>query len=106
MNLMLGGNVFVLVQELWVRIILGGQVDVLVFCLYVDGKVQGDVDMVFYGQLCNDDGIVSLVSEGQYLIFIVVFNWLKFDVQKIVFIVICDGGQMVFGFCNFFIDVE
>ncbi|HHP6172722.1 TPA: TerD family protein, partial [Escherichia coli] len=76
------------------------------FRLYADGKVQGDADMVFYGQPRNDDGTVSLVSEGQYSTFTVALNRLKPDVQKIAFTVTCDGGQTVSGLRNLSIDVE
>ncbi|SPW86912.1 TerA [Escherichia coli] len=69
-------------------------------------KVQGDADMVFYGQPRNDDGTVSLVSEGQYSTFTVALNRLKPDVQKIAFTVTCDGGQTVSGLRNLSIDVE
>ena len=62
--------------------------------------------MVFYGQLRNDDGTVSLVSEGQYSTFTVALNRLKADVQKIAFTVTCDGGQTVSGLRNLSIDVE
>ncbi len=71
--------------------------DASAFRLYADGKVQGDADMVFYGQPRNDDGTVSLVSEGQYSTFTVALNRLKPDVQKIAFTVTCDGGQTVSG---------
>lgn len=81
-------------------------VDASAFRLYADGKVQGDADMVFYGQPRNDDGTVSLVSEGQYSTFTVALNRLKPDVQKIAFTVTCDGGQTVSGLRNLSIDVE
>ncbi|EGT67968.1 hypothetical protein C22711_1997 [Escherichia coli O104:H4 str. C227-11] len=80
--------------------------DASAFRLYADGKVQGDADMVFYGQPRNDDGTVSLVSEGQYSTFTVALNRLKPDVQKIAFTVTCDGGQTVSGLRNLSIDVE
>ncbi|OSL46328.1 putative phage inhibition, colicin resistance and tellurite, partial [Escherichia coli H383] len=106
MNLTPGGNAPVPAQELRVRITSGGQVDASAFRLYADGKVQGDADMVFYGQPRNDDGTVSLVSEGQYSTFTVALNRLKPDVQKIAFTVTCDGGQTVSGLRNLSIDVE
>lgn len=106
MNLTPGGNAPVPLQELRVRITSGGPVDASAFRLYADGKVQGDADMVFYGQLRNDDGTVSLVSEGQYSTFTVALNRLKTDVQKIAFTVTCDGGQTVSGLRNLSIDVE
>lgn len=62
--------------------------------------------MVFYGQLRNDDGTVSPVSEGQYSTFTVALNRLRTDVQKIAFTVTCDGGQTVAGLRNLSIDVE
>ena len=61
---------------------------------------------MFYGQPRNDDGTVSLVSEGQYSTFTVALNRLKPDVQKIAFTVTCDGGQTVSGLRNLSIDVE
>lgn len=106
MNLTPGGNAPVPSQELRVRITSGGPVDASAFRLYADGKVQGDADMVFYGHLRNDDGTVSLVSEGQYSTFTVALNRLKTDVQKIAFTVTCDGGQTVAGLRNLSIDVE
>jgi len=106
MNLTPGGNAPVPSQELRVRITSGGPVDASAFRLYAGGKVQGDADMVFYGQLRNDDGTVSLVSEGQYSTFTVALNRLKNDVQKIAFTITCDGGQTVSGLRNLSIDVE
>ncbi|MDH1124735.1 TerD family protein [Enterobacter sp. GD03975] len=106
MNLTPGGNAPVPSQELRVRITSGGQVDASAFRLYADGKVQGDADMVFYGQTRNDDGTVSLVSDGHYSTFAVALNRLKPDVQKMAFTVTCDGGQTISGLRNLSIDVE
>lgn len=106
MNLTPGGNAPVPGQELRVRVTSGGQVDASAFRLYAEGKVQGDADMVFYGQPRNDDGTVSLVSEGQYSTFTVALNRLKPDVQKIAFTVTCDGGQTVAGLRTLSVDVE
>ncbi|MCA4825835.1 MAG: TerD family protein, partial [Serratia rubidaea] len=66
-----GGNVPVPSQALCVRITAGGPVDSSAFRLFADGKVRGDADMVFYGQPRNDDGSISLVSEGQSTLFTV-----------------------------------
>lgn len=106
MNLTPGGNAPVPPQELRVRITSGGQVDASAFRLYADGKVQGDADMVFYGQTRNEDGTVSLVSDGHYSTFAVALNRLKPDVQKMAFTVTCDGGQTISGLRNLSIDVE
>ncbi len=106
MNLTPGGNAPVPSQELRVRITSGGQVDASAFRLYAEGKVQGDTDMVFYGQTRNDDGTVSLVSDGYYSTFAVALNRLKPDVQKIAFTVTCDGGKTISGLRNLSIDVE
>lgn len=106
MNLTPGGNAPVPTQELRVRVSSGGPVDASAFRLYADGKVQGDADMVFYGQLRNDDGTVSLVSEGQYSTFTVALNRLKSEVQKIAFTVTCDAGQTISGLRQLSIDVE
>ncbi|MCE9991106.1 TerD family protein [Enterobacter asburiae] len=106
MNLTPGGNASVPSQELRVRVTSGGPVDASAFRLYADGRVQGDADMVFYGQLRNDDGSISLASEGQYSTFTVALNRLKADVQKVAFTVTCDAGQKVSGLRNLSIDVE
>ncbi|EPY5345361.1 TerD family protein [Klebsiella quasipneumoniae] len=106
MNLTPGGNALVPTQELRVRVTSGGPVDASAFRLYADGKVQGDADMVFYGQPRNDDGTVSLVSEGLYSTFTVALSQLKTDVQKIAFTVTCDGGKTVSGLQNLSIHVE
>ncbi|MBE3470449.1 TerD family protein [Enterobacter cloacae complex sp. P15RS] len=106
MNLTPGGNAPVPSQELRVRITSGGQVDASAFRLYADGKVQGDADMVFYGQTRNEDGTVSLISDGHYSTFAVALNRLKPDVQKMAFTVTCDGGQTISGLRNLSIDVE
>lgn len=106
MNLTPGGNAPVPSQELRVRLTSGGQVDASAFRLYADGKVQGDADMVFYGQTRNDDGTVSLISDGHYSTFAVALNRLKPDVQKMAFTVTCDGGQTISGLRNLSIDVE
>lgn len=106
MNLTPGGNAPVPAQELRVRITSGGQVDASAFRLYAEGKVQGDADMVFYGQQCNDDGTVNLVSDGLNSTFTVALSRLKPDVQKIAFTVTCDCGETVSGLRNLSIDVE
>lgn len=106
MNLMPGGNAPVPAQELRVRVTSGGAVDASAFRLYASGKVQGDADMVFYGQPRNDDGSISLASEGQYSTFTVALNRLKPEVQKVAFTVTCDGGQTVAGLRTLTIDVE
>ncbi|WP_313161588.1 TerD family protein [Kosakonia cowanii] len=106
MNLTPGGNAPVPAQELRVRVTSGGAVDASAFRLYASGKVQGDADMVFYGQPRNDDGSISLASEGQYSTFTVALNRLKPDVQKVAFTVTCDGGQTVAGLRTLTIDVE
>ncbi|MCS3430819.1 TerD family protein [Klebsiella sp. BIGb0407] len=106
MNLTPGGNAPVPAEELRVRIASGSPVDASAFRLYADGKVQGDADMVFYGQPRNNDGSVSLVSEGQNATFTVALNRLRPDVQKVAFTVTCDGGQTVSGLRNLSIDVE
>jgi len=106
MNLTPGGNAPVPTQELRIRIASGGQVDASAFRLYADGKVKGDADMVFYGQPRNDDGTVSLASEGQFSTFTVALNRLKAEVQKIAFTVTCDGGQKVSDLHHLSIDVE
>lgn len=106
MNLMPGGNASVPVQELRVRVTSGGPIDASAFRLYADGKVQGDADMVFYGQPRNDDGSISLTSEGLNSTFTVALNHLKPDVQKVAFTVTCDGGQTVSALRSLSIDVE
>ncbi len=106
MNLTPGGNAPVPAQELRVRVTSGGPVDASAFRLYASGKVQGDADMVFYGQTRNDDGSITLASEGQYSTFTVALNRLKPDVQKVAFTVTCDGGQTVAGLRTLSIDVE
>ncbi|WP_230351312.1 TerD family protein [Lelliottia sp. WAP21] len=106
MNLTPGGNAPVPTQELRVRVTSGGPIDASAFRLYANGKVQGDADMVFYGQLRNDDGSVSLASEGQYSTFTVALHQLKANVEKVAFTVTCDGGQKVSNLRNLSIDVE
>lgn len=106
MNLTPGGNAPVPAQELRVRVTSGGPIDASAFRLYANGKVQGDADMVFYGQLRNDDGSVSLASDGQYSTFTVALHQLKANVEKVAFTVTCDGGQKVSNLRNLSIDVE
>ncbi|WP_127957369.1 TerD family protein [Serratia microhaemolytica] len=106
MNLTPGGNAPVPAQELSIRISSGGLVDASAFRLYTDGKVQSDTDMVFYGQPINDDGSVTLASEGQYSTFTVALNRLKPDVQKIAFTVTCDSGQTISGLHSLSLRVE
>lgn len=106
MNLTPGGNAPVPSEELRVRILSGGPVDASAFRLFTNGKVQGDADMVFYGQPRNDDGTISLVSEGHNTTFTVSLNHLKADAEKVAFTVTCDGGQVVSGLRNLSIQVE
>ncbi|WP_039057619.1 TerD family protein [Enterobacter sp. Bisph1] len=106
MNLAPGGNASVPAQQLRVRVTSGGAVDAAAFRLFADGKVQGDADMVFYGQPRNDDGSISLASEGQFSTFTVCLNQLNTDVQKVAFTVTCDGGQTVSALRNLSIEVE
>ncbi|MGP3591511.1 TerD family protein [Vagococcus sp. WN89Y] len=105
MELTPGGNAPVPSQELKVRVASGGAVDASAFRLFADGKVQGDADMVFYGQPRNDDGSISLASEGHNSTFTVSLHQLKADVQKVAFTVTCDGGQTVSGLRNLSIEV-
>lgn len=105
MDLMPGGNAPVPAQELRVRIASGGPVDASAFRLFANGKVQGDADMVFYGQPRNDDGSITLASEGHNSTFTVSLNQLKADVQKVAFTVTCDGGQTVAGLRTLAIEV-
>lgn len=105
MELTPGGNAPVPSQELNVRVASGGAVDASAFRLFADGKVQGDADMVFYGQPRNDDGSISLASEGHHSTFTVSLHQLKADVQKVAFTVTCDGGQTVSGLRNLSIEV-
>jgi len=105
MDLMPGGNAPVPSQELRVRVTSAGPVDASAFRLFANGKVQGDADMVFYGQPRNDDGSISLVSEGHNSTFTVSLHQLKAEVQKVAFTVTCDGGQTVSSLRTLAIDV-
>ena len=106
MNMTPGGNAPVPVKTLQVNVLSGAAADASAFRLYADGKVQGDPDMVFYGQPQNDDKTISWQQNGNNTIFTVDLSRLRQDVQKIAFVVTCDGGKTVAGLRSLAVQVE
>ncbi|OBU06316.1 TerD family protein [Morganella psychrotolerans] len=106
MNMTPGGNAPVPVKTLQVNVLSGAAADASAFRLYADGKVQGDPDMVFYGQPQNDDKTISWQQNGNNTIFTVDLSRLRQDVQKIAFVVTCDGGKTVAGLRSLSVQVE
>lgn len=106
MNMTPGGNAPVPVKTLQINVLSGAAADASAFRLYADGKVQGDPDMVFYGQPQNDDKTISWQQNGNNTIFTVDLSRLRQDVQKIAFVVTCDGGKTVAGLCSLAVQVE
>ena len=84
----------------------GAAADASAFRLYADGKVQDDPDMVFYGQPQNDDNTISWQQNGNNTVFTVDVSRLRQDVQKVAFVVTCDGGQTVAGLRSLEVQVE
>lgn len=106
MNMTPGGNAPVPVKTLQINVLSGAAADASAFRLYADGKVQGDPDMVFYGQPQNDDKTISWQQNGNNTIFTVDLSRLRQDVQKIAFVVTCDGGKTVAGLRSLEVQVE
>ncbi|OBU06003.1 TerD family protein [Morganella psychrotolerans] len=106
MNMTPGGNAPVPVKTLQVNVLSGAAADASAFRLYADGKVQGDPDMVFYGQPQNDDKTISWQQNGNNTIFTVDLSRLRQEVQKIAFVVTCDGGKTVAGLRSLAVQVE
>ena len=106
MDMTPGGNAPVPVKTLQINVLSGAAADASAFRLYADGKVQGDPDMVFYGQPQNDDKTISWQQNGNNTIFTVDLSRLRQDVQKIAFVVTCDGGKTVAGLRSLAVQVE
>ena len=106
MNMTPGGNASVPVKTLQINVLSGAAADASAFRLYADGKVQGDPDMVFYGQPQNDDKTISWQQNGNNTIFTVDLSRLRQDIQKIAFVVTCDGGKTVAGLRSLEVQVE
>ncbi|HCM64084.1 MAG TPA: tellurium resistance protein TerA [Morganella sp. (in: Bacteria)] len=106
MDMTPGGNAPVPVKTLQINVLSGAAADASAFRLYADGKVQGDPDMVFYGQPQNDDKTISWQQNGNNTLFTVDLSRLRQDVQKIAFVVTCDGGKTVAGLRSLAVQVE
>lgn len=106
MNMTPGANAPVPLKTLRVTVLSGAAADASAFRLYADGKVQGDPDMVFYGQPQNDDNTISWQQNGSNTVFTVDVSRLRQDVQKVAFVVTCDGGQTVAGLRSLEVQVE
>jgi len=106
MNMTPGANAPVPLKTLRITVLSGAAADASVFRLYADGKVKGDPDMVFYGQPQNDDGTISWQQNGNNTVFTVDISRLRQDVQKVAFVVTCDGGQTVAGLRSLEVQVD
>lgn len=106
MDMTPGGNAPVPVKTLQINVLSGAAADASAFRLYADGKVQGDPDMVFYGQPQNDDKTISWQQNGNNTLFTVDLSRLRQEVQKIAFVVTCDGGKTVAGLRSLAVQVE
>ncbi|WP_413492347.1 TerD family protein [Morganella psychrotolerans] len=106
MDMTPGGNAPVPVKTLQINVLSGAAADASAFRLYADGKVQGDPDMVFYGQPQNDDKTINWQQNGNNTIFTVDLSRLRHEVQKIAFVVTCDGGKTVAGLRSLAVQVE
>ena len=89
-----GANAAVAMGQIQVRVAAGREADIAAFRLYASGKTQHDADFVFYGQLANDDGSVTLQMRGPEAVFTVDLARIAADVQRIAFTATVDHGTI------------